>query len=89
MRAFEVACADVGRDFPTVGRSAGVGVAPLAKGSYEGAFGSAITGSAEEIADALRAVHSAGFSQLEVLIEPMSTAGLEAMAPVLELLAST
>jgi alkanesulfonate monooxygenase SsuD/methylene tetrahydromethanopterin reductase-like flavin-dependent oxidoreductase (luciferase family) len=84
--AFEAACAEVGRDPSSVGRSAGLAVAPLVDGPYEGAFGSAITGSAEQIADALRAFNAAGFSQVEILVEPMTMAGLEAMAPVLELL---
>ena len=84
--AFEAACTEVGRDPATVGRSAGVGVAPLSDGPYEGAFGNAITGSAEQIADALRAFHAAGYSQVEILVEPMTMAGLEAMAPVVELL---
>jgi len=86
--AFEAACVEVDRDPASVGRSAGIAVAPLATGSYEGAFGSAITGSAEEIADAFRAFHAAGFSQVEILVEPMTMAGLEAMAPVIELLDS-
>ena len=86
--AFEAACADVGRDPSTVRRSAGVVVAPLAGPSYEGGFGSAITGSPEQIADAFRTFQAAGFTQLEFLVEPQTMAALEAMAPVLELLDS-
>jgi alkanesulfonate monooxygenase SsuD/methylene tetrahydromethanopterin reductase-like flavin-dependent oxidoreductase (luciferase family) len=84
--AFNEACAEVGRDPATVGRSAGVVVAPLAAAEYTGMFGSAITGSAWEIADAFRTFRAAGFTQLEFMLEPQSLASLEAMAPVLELL---
>ena len=84
--AFEAACAEVGRDPATVGRSAGVVVAPLATAEYTGMFGSAITGSAGEIADAFRTFRDAGFTQLEFMFEPQTREALEAMAPVLELL---
>ena len=84
--ALEAACAEVGRDPSTVGRSAGVVVAPLAKAGYEGGFGTAITGSADQIADAFRTFQAAGFTQLEFLVEPQTLAALEAMVPVLELL---
>jgi alkanesulfonate monooxygenase SsuD/methylene tetrahydromethanopterin reductase-like flavin-dependent oxidoreductase (luciferase family) len=84
--AFEAACVEVGRDPSTVGRSAGVLVAPLVGAAYDGAFGTAITGSAEEIADAFRTFHAAGFTQLEFLVEPLTMAALDAVAPVIELL---
>jgi len=84
--ALEAACAEVGRDPSTVGRSAGVVVAPLANAGYEGGFGTAITGSADQIADAFRTFQAAGFTQLEFLVEPQTLAALEAMVPVLELL---
>jgi len=87
LTAFAAACAEVGRDPATVGRSAGVVVAPLATGEYAGAFGSAVSGSSEEIADAFRAFRDAGFTQLEFMFEPQTMAALEAMGPVLELLA--
>ncbi len=84
--AFEAACAEVGRDPASIGRSAGVVVAPLASAEYMGMFGSAITGSAPQIADAFRTFRAAGFTQLEFMLEPQTLASLEAMAPVLELL---
>ena len=84
--AFNAACAEVGRDPATIGRSAGVVVAPLAAAEYTGTFGSAITGSAGEIADVLRTFRTAGFTQLEFMLEPQSLLSLEAMAPVLGLL---
>ena len=83
---FEIACAEVGRDPSTIGRSAGVVVAPLEPAGATGAFGTMIGGSAEEIADAFRSFRAAGFTQLEFLLHPQTAAALEAMAPVLELL---
>jgi alkanesulfonate monooxygenase SsuD/methylene tetrahydromethanopterin reductase-like flavin-dependent oxidoreductase (luciferase family) len=84
--AFEEACAEVGRDPSTIGRSAGVVVASLEAAGATGAFGTMIGGSADEIADAFRGFRAAGFSQLEFMLHPQSAATLEAMALVLELL---
>jgi alkanesulfonate monooxygenase SsuD/methylene tetrahydromethanopterin reductase-like flavin-dependent oxidoreductase (luciferase family) len=84
--AFEEACVEVGRDPSTIGRSAGVTVAPLATAEYAGMFGNAITGPAGRIADSFRSFREAGFTQLEFMLEPQSMAALNAMAPVLELL---
>ena len=46
----------------------------------------AIAGSPDEIAAALRTFFAAGVYQLQVFLEPMTPAGIEAFAPVLELL---
>ena len=46
----------------------------------------AITGTAEEIADAFRTLRAAGYTQVEFMLHPQTIASLEAMAPVLELL---
>jgi alkanesulfonate monooxygenase SsuD/methylene tetrahydromethanopterin reductase-like flavin-dependent oxidoreductase (luciferase family) len=84
--AFEAACAEVGRDPSTIGRSAGVVVAPLEKSGTSGMFGTMIGGSAQEIADSFRSFRAAGFTQLEFMLHPQTAAALEAMAPVLGLL---
>ena len=84
--AFEAACDEVGRDPSTIGRSAGVVVAPLEPAGAVGGFGTMISGSTEQIADSMRSFRGAGFSQLEFMLHPQSAAALEAMAPVLELL---
>jgi alkanesulfonate monooxygenase SsuD/methylene tetrahydromethanopterin reductase-like flavin-dependent oxidoreductase (luciferase family) len=84
--AFEAACAEVGRDPSTIGRSAGVTVAPLEGDGATGIFGKMIGGSAEQIADAFRSFRAAGFTQLEFLLHPQTAAALEAMVPVLNLL---
>lgn len=83
---FEAVCDGVGRDPSTIGRSAGIVVAPLESGAADGRFGAMVTGGAEQIADAFRSFRSAGFSRLEVTLHPQSAATLEAMAPVLDLL---
>jgi hypothetical protein len=46
----------------------------------------AISGTAEEIADAFRTFSAAGFTRLEMMISPQTTAALDAMVPVLEFL---
>jgi alkanesulfonate monooxygenase SsuD/methylene tetrahydromethanopterin reductase-like flavin-dependent oxidoreductase (luciferase family) len=84
--ALEGACAEVGRDPATIGRSAGIEVAPLARAGGPEAEGGAIVGPAMDIVDKFRAFHAAGYTQLEVMLEPQTTAGLDALAPVLELL---
>ncbi len=80
------ACAEVGRDPSTIGRSAGVEVAPLT--APVDAPPGFIAGSAEAIADTFRSFQAAGFTQVEVLLTPCNRAAVEALAPVLELLAA-
>jgi alkanesulfonate monooxygenase SsuD/methylene tetrahydromethanopterin reductase-like flavin-dependent oxidoreductase (luciferase family) len=86
LQALESACAEVGRDPATIGRSAGVEVAPLVASGGSDASSGAIDGSAEAIADALRTFHAAGFTRVECMLWPQTPAALEAMAPVLEIL---
>jgi alkanesulfonate monooxygenase SsuD/methylene tetrahydromethanopterin reductase-like flavin-dependent oxidoreductase (luciferase family) len=86
LAALEAACLDVNRDPTTIGRSAGIVVEPTSLTGAAEVMGSPIRGSAEEIADGLRAFHAAGFTHIEVMLWPPTLAALEAMAPVLELL---
>lgn len=83
LATLDAICAEVGRDPATLGRSAGVDVHPLESASGGTA---AISGSAEEIADAFRTFREAGYTQLEIMMSPGTTVALEALAPVLELL---
>jgi alkanesulfonate monooxygenase SsuD/methylene tetrahydromethanopterin reductase-like flavin-dependent oxidoreductase (luciferase family) len=85
LAAFEAACADVGRDPATVGRSAGISIAPSAAVDGGTDAPSALTGSPRAIADVILAFEAAGYTQLEFLLEPMTIPALEAMAPVIEL----
>jgi alkanesulfonate monooxygenase SsuD/methylene tetrahydromethanopterin reductase-like flavin-dependent oxidoreductase (luciferase family) len=85
LAAFETACAEVGRDPKTVGRSAGLSIAPAYDATGGEPTPSAMTGSAREIADGILAFETAGYTQVEFLLEPQTLASLEAMAPVIEL----
>jgi alkanesulfonate monooxygenase SsuD/methylene tetrahydromethanopterin reductase-like flavin-dependent oxidoreductase (luciferase family) len=80
------ACEAAGRDPATIGRSAGIVVEPTAVTGAADTFGVPVSGSAEEIADAIRAFGGAGYTQVELLLWPPTLAALEAMAPVVDLL---
>jgi alkanesulfonate monooxygenase SsuD/methylene tetrahydromethanopterin reductase-like flavin-dependent oxidoreductase (luciferase family) len=86
LAAFETACVDAGRDPATVGRSAGIVVEPTSFGGSATALGTPMRGSAEEIADAMRAFGAAGCTNLEVIVWPPTLAAVDAMAAVIELL---
>jgi alkanesulfonate monooxygenase SsuD/methylene tetrahydromethanopterin reductase-like flavin-dependent oxidoreductase (luciferase family) len=84
--ALEAACLEVSRDPASIGRSAGIIVEPTEVTGAADALAVPVRGSAEEIADGLRAFRDGGFTQVEILLWPRTLAALEAMAPVLELL---
>jgi alkanesulfonate monooxygenase SsuD/methylene tetrahydromethanopterin reductase-like flavin-dependent oxidoreductase (luciferase family) len=86
LAALEAACVDVGRDPATIGRSAGIVVEPTSFTGSAEVLAAPVRGSAEEIADGLRAFRAGGFTQLELLLWPRTLAAVDAMAPVLELL---
>ena len=86
LAALEAACLEIGRDPASIGRSAGIFVEPTDVTGAEEAMAVPLRGSAEEIADGLRAFRDGGFTQVEILLWPRTLAALEAMAPVLELL---
>jgi alkanesulfonate monooxygenase SsuD/methylene tetrahydromethanopterin reductase-like flavin-dependent oxidoreductase (luciferase family) len=81
--SLDAICAELGRDPSTLGRSAGVSVRPL---EPAGVRPDAISGSAAEIADAIRSFREVGFTQLEIMVEPGTMAAIDALAPVVELL---
>ncbi|HEX2755054.1 MAG TPA: LLM class flavin-dependent oxidoreductase, partial [Candidatus Limnocylindrales bacterium] len=86
LAALEAVCVEVGRDPATIGKSAGIVVEPTSVTGAADVLAAPVRGSAEEIADALRAFGAGGFTQIEVLLWPRTLAALDAMAPVLELL---
>jgi alkanesulfonate monooxygenase SsuD/methylene tetrahydromethanopterin reductase-like flavin-dependent oxidoreductase (luciferase family) len=86
LAALEAACVEVGRDPATIGKSAGIVVEATPFTGSEAVLGTPIRGSAEQIADALRAFGTAGFTNLELVPWPPTLEWLDAMAPVLELL---
>jgi probable F420-dependent oxidoreductase len=85
MARVDAACDAAGRDRGALARSTAVYVR---LGPHDSAMMTqpALAGSPDEIAAALRAFTAAGVSHLQVFLEPMTLAGIEAFAPVLELL---
>jgi alkanesulfonate monooxygenase SsuD/methylene tetrahydromethanopterin reductase-like flavin-dependent oxidoreductase (luciferase family) len=86
LATLEAACLDVGRDPATIGRSAGIVIEPSSMTGAADVLAAPVRGSAQEIADALRAYGAGGFTQLELLLWPRTLSALDAMAPVLEVL---
>jgi alkanesulfonate monooxygenase SsuD/methylene tetrahydromethanopterin reductase-like flavin-dependent oxidoreductase (luciferase family) len=85
LTAFDVACAEVGRDPGTVGRSAGITIAADGAVTGDELGGSALRGSPQAIATALRAFGDAGYTQVEFMIEPQTIEALQALAPAIGL----
>jgi alkanesulfonate monooxygenase SsuD/methylene tetrahydromethanopterin reductase-like flavin-dependent oxidoreductase (luciferase family) len=86
LAALEAACAEVGRDPATIGKSAGIVVEPTSFTGSEAIFGPPVRGPAEEIADALRAFGEAGYTNVELVLWPPTLPALDALAPVIEML---
>jgi alkanesulfonate monooxygenase SsuD/methylene tetrahydromethanopterin reductase-like flavin-dependent oxidoreductase (luciferase family) len=81
----EAACEAIGRDPATIGRSAGIFVEPTeATGSEAMGLGVPVRGSADQVADAIRAFADVGVTQVECMLWPTTIASLEAMGPVVE-----
>jgi alkanesulfonate monooxygenase SsuD/methylene tetrahydromethanopterin reductase-like flavin-dependent oxidoreductase (luciferase family) len=80
----DAACAAVGRDPSTLERTAAVLVDLSTASGREG--WNALTGSPEALAEGLRGYARAGFSHVQLWLEPATIAGIEAFAPVLDLL---
>ena len=81
LASLDAICAEEGRHPSTIGRSAGLDVRPL---DPAGARPGIISGSAEEIADALRAFRDGGFTRVELMIGG-GPAAYAALAPVIGL----
>ena len=84
LAALEAACAEVGRDPATIGRSAGVAVEPTSISGAADVLGEPIRGSATEIADRIREFGAAGFDHVEVVLWPPTLDALDAMGAVLD-----
>jgi len=83
----DAACAELGRDPASLGRSIGVIVEPLDEhDAEETGLGVPITGTADEIAATIRRFAGMGVTRIELLPWPNTPASLEALAPVLQLL---
>ena len=86
LSALEAMCVEVGRDPATIGRSAGIVVEPTSLTGAAEALAKPLRGSAEEIADGLRAFQTGGFTQVEIMLWPPTLPALDALAAVVELL---
>lgn len=82
IKSLETICAEEGRDPATIGRSIGVLVNPTLPA---GARPNVLSGSADEIAGALRSFLDVGYTQVELMFNPGTLEALEALAPVVEL----
>ena len=80
------ACAEVGRDPDAVERTAAAFVrlpGALDQRDFDRASAPPIGGSPERIAAALREFGAAGISHVQLVIDPITPAGIESLAPVL------
>lgn len=81
LSSLEGICADTARDPTSIGRSVGAWVRPL---EPAGVRPGSLSGSAEEITDAVRTLRTAGFNQVELMYLPGTMEALDALAPVVE-----
>ena len=87
LERLDEACAEVGRDPATLGRSIGVAVETADPGGTEKAgLGVPITGSPSDIADQIARFETLGVTQVEVMLWPGTEPALEALTPAIELL---
>lgn len=86
----DAACIDVGRDPATLTRTAALLIDATGEGARRSSANPSgrapIAGSPEEIAATLRGYAAAGIAHVQIWLEPNSPRGIEAFAPVLELL---
>jgi alkanesulfonate monooxygenase SsuD/methylene tetrahydromethanopterin reductase-like flavin-dependent oxidoreductase (luciferase family) len=82
--AVDAACAAVGRDPATLGRTVAVRAMLLGRAAFPGE--EPLSGTPAELAAALRAFASEGIAHVQVWPIPNTLDGVEAFAPVLELL---
>jgi hypothetical protein len=87
----DAACRDAGRDPATVARTLAVQVRlPGGTGRLMGEAGRPpippVAGSPDEIAGVLRAFAAQGISHVQLVVDPITLASLDALAPVLEAL---
>ena len=87
----DAACRDVGRDPATVERTCAVlvglaGAVGRPSGDPTDNPTPPLTGSPEELADALRAYAGAGIGHVQLILDPNTVAAIEEFAPVLEIL---
>jgi alkanesulfonate monooxygenase SsuD/methylene tetrahydromethanopterin reductase-like flavin-dependent oxidoreductase (luciferase family) len=79
----DAACREVGRDPATLGRTVSVLVDLPGRAGRPREREPFLTGSPEELTEAFRAYARAGISHVQVVLDPNSVEGIEALAPVL------
>lgn len=85
--ACDVACQEIGRDSTTLERTTSVRIdLPGVEHEPFDRFGGQASGEPEQLAALLRAYADVGISHLQICLGPNTPAGVEAFAPVLELL---
>jgi alkanesulfonate monooxygenase SsuD/methylene tetrahydromethanopterin reductase-like flavin-dependent oxidoreductase (luciferase family) len=82
----DAACRAEGRDPGTLERTVSVLVGALGQRQIEGIGVPPLAGTPEEIAAEFRAYRAEGIDHLQIRVEPNTVAGIESLAPVLELL---
>ncbi len=82
----DAACQAAGRDPATLTRTASVRVNVLGRTSRQGAATPPLEGTNEQIAEGILALVREGASHIQIIPDPSTLAGIEALAPVLELL---
>ena len=87
----DAACRGTGRDPAEIERTAAVlvrlpGGTGRIQGSYASASAPPLEGSAEEMAERMRAYAAEGVGHVQLVIDPITRASIEAFAPVLRLL---
>ncbi len=83
LASLDAICAEIGRDPATIGRSVGMYVDPTL---VDGTRPSRLSGTTEEMADAVRSFRAVGFTRVELMLDPGTMPALDALAPVLELI---
>lgn len=86
LRRVDAACEAVGRDPATLERTCAVFIGLPGQPDPGDSPQPLITGSAEELAESLRAFVEVGISHIQFVLNPMTPDSIDAFAPVLELL---
>ncbi len=80
----DAACAEVGRAPATLGRTVSVLIDLPDRAGRPRERPPFLTGTPDEMADALRGLAREGISHVQILLDPNTAAGIEALAPMLE-----
>jgi alkanesulfonate monooxygenase SsuD/methylene tetrahydromethanopterin reductase-like flavin-dependent oxidoreductase (luciferase family) len=82
LASLDAICEEIGARPAAIGRGAGISIRPLEPAGFRP---DVVSGSAEEMAEAIRSFREAGFTQVDLMLGPGTVEAFDAMAPVLEL----